>query len=104
MADIQRPQPASDHAKSPHGDATHEELPAAKLPVQETDQPDPMLQLSIGDLGAGAVTLAALAGAIVLGVVLYGLNSPPPNASHAGTPASAPSASPAGTSAAPPPH
>jgi hypothetical protein len=76
-------------------EATHEQILAAKLPPQVTQQPDPMLQLSVGRLGAGSVTLAAVAAAIVLAVVLYGLNSPAPNTQDVATPpgpASAPGA------------
>jgi len=45
------------------------------LPAQEKHQPDPMLQMSAGDIGAGGITLVALPSAIVLGIVFYGLNS-----------------------------
>jgi hypothetical protein len=58
---------------------THEEILAARLPPQETEQPDPMLQMSVGRAGAGSVTLVAAVAAIILAVVLYGLNSPAPN-------------------------
>lgn len=99
MIDVQRPT-ASSGAQRPHHDATHEELLAARLPPTETEQPDPMMQLSVGRVGAGSVTLAALVGAVILAVVLYGLNSPAPNA---GTPANAPPAAAAGASS-PSPH
>jgi len=55
--------------------ATHEERLAAKLPPQEARQPDPILQLSVGRLGAGSITLVAVIVAVILGVVFYGLNS-----------------------------
>jgi hypothetical protein len=42
------------------------------MPEQEKQQPDPMLQMSVGRMNGGAMTLAA----IVLGVVFYGLSSP----------------------------
>jgi hypothetical protein len=42
------------------------------IPEQEKHQPDPMLQMSVGRMSGGAMTLAA----IVLGVVFYGLSSP----------------------------
>lgn len=45
-----------------------------KLPIQETQQPDPMLQMSTGRMGVGGLTLVALVVALVLGVVFYGLN------------------------------
>ena len=44
-------------------------------PEQEMHQPDPMLQMSVGKMGAGAVTLAAVFAAVVVGIVFYGLNS-----------------------------
>jgi hypothetical protein len=45
------------------------------LPIQESQQPDPMLQMSIGGMGAGGLTLVALVAVLILGVVFYGLNS-----------------------------
>jgi hypothetical protein len=72
--------------------ATHEEMLAAKLPPQETEQPDPMMQLSVGRMGAGSVTLAAVFGAIILAVVFYGLNSPAPNTAAPASPPFAPAA------------
>jgi hypothetical protein len=82
---------------------THEEGLAARLPVQEKEQPDPMLQLSVGRLGAGSMALAALACAIILAVVLYGLNSPVPSAQNPASPAAAPAASGPAPGAAKPP-
>lgn len=64
--------------------ATHEEVLASRLPPQEANQPDPVLQLSVGRMGAGAITLVAVICAVILGVVLYGLNSPAPNAQDVG--------------------
>lgn len=64
--------------------ATHEEILAGRLPPQVTEQPDPMLQLSVGRVGAGSITLVAIAAAIILGIVLYGLNSPAPNSAAPG--------------------
>jgi hypothetical protein len=49
--------------------------PRGRLPTQEAEQPDPMLQMSAGHVGAGGITLFALVSAIVLGVVFYGLNA-----------------------------
>jgi hypothetical protein len=72
--------------------ATHEEILAAKLPPQVKEQPDPMLQLSVGRVGAGSLTLVGVVAAIILGVVLYGLNSPAPNAGAPASAASAPAA------------
>lgn len=71
------------------------------LPPQETNQPDPVLQLSIGRAGTGAVTLVALVCAVILGVVLYGLNSPTPNPQVASVPRPAPSAPAAGGKSGP---
>ena len=45
------------------------------IPEQEKQQPDPMLQMSTGRMGGGTITIAAVAAAIVLGVVFYGLNA-----------------------------
>jgi len=45
------------------------------LPSQERNQPDPMLQITTGHMGATGITLAALVIAVILGVVFYGLNS-----------------------------
>jgi hypothetical protein len=45
------------------------------IPTEENHQPDPMLQPSTAEIGASGITLVALASAIVLGIVLYGLNS-----------------------------
>lgn len=84
--------------------ATHEEQLTTQLPPQERQQPDPVLQLSVGRLGAGAVTLAAVIAAIILGVVFYGLNDPIPTAQHTGaatTASSAPAAGGKGGPAAP---
>jgi hypothetical protein len=51
-----------------------EHAPVPDLPVTETQQPDPLLQTSTGRMGAGGIAIAAVVMAIVLGVVLYGLN------------------------------
>jgi hypothetical protein len=45
-----------------------------RIPIQEKHQPDPMLQMSVGRMGSGAVTLAAVVAAVVLGIVFYGLS------------------------------
>jgi hypothetical protein len=70
----------------------HEESLAANLPPQESHQPDPILQLSVGRLGAGSITLVAVVAAVILAVVFYGLNSPAPDAQSVGAPKSASSA------------
>ncbi len=69
-----------------------EETLAAKLPPQVKEQPDPMLQLSVGRMGGGAIALAALAIAVVVAVVFYGLNSPAPSQQTAQAPTSPPAA------------
>jgi hypothetical protein len=65
----------------------------ADLMHLERHQPDPALQLSTGWMGASGITLVALAAAIILGIVFYGLNrrghnetAPAPAASSAPTP------------------
>jgi hypothetical protein len=86
--------------------ASAEERLAESLPPEERAQPDPDLQLSFGRLGAGGITLAAVIAAFIVAVVLYGLNSPGPNAHDVGNPpqtAAAPQAggAPAGPNAQP---
>jgi hypothetical protein len=82
--------------------------PETGLPLQEANQPDPMLQITTGHLGAGGITLAALVVAVILGIVFYGLNSrvgdehtaaAPPTASS--TPPAQPQAAGKGGPAAP---
>jgi hypothetical protein len=46
-----------------------------RLPVTETQQPDPMLQITTGRMGAGGITIVAIVAALIVGVVLYGLNT-----------------------------
>lgn len=48
---------------------------SAGMPPQEKNQPDPMLQLTAGRLGAVGTALAAVAAAVILSLVLYGLNT-----------------------------
>ncbi len=48
---------------------------AGDLPMTETQQPDPMLQLTTGRMGAGGITLVACAAALIIGLVFYGLNT-----------------------------
>jgi hypothetical protein len=59
------------------------------LPPQERRQPDPSLQLSVGRVGAGGITLVAVLCAIIIAVVLWGLNSPAPNTQDVSTASSA---------------
>lgn len=61
----ERPSPSDD-----------EDTLAAKLPPQVKQQPDPMLQMSVGRSGKGGIALVVVAAAVILGFVLYGLNSP----------------------------
>ena len=66
----------------------------AGLSTQEKHQPDPMLQITTGRMGAGGVALVAVAAAVILGFVFYGLNGgassqqtaavPPPHNTAAG--------------------
>jgi hypothetical protein len=49
--------------------------PAPDLLTLEEHQPDPMLQMTTGRIGAGGVTLVAIVIAGIVGVVFYGLNS-----------------------------
>lgn len=42
----------------------------------EDHQPDPMLQMSTGKLGPGGITLVGCVIALIVAVVLYGLNGP----------------------------
>ena len=69
--------------------ATAEERLAANLPRHERNQPDPAMQLNVGRVGAGSITLVAVVCAIIIGVVLWGLNSPAPNARNVSPAASA---------------
>lgn len=71
---------------------------AASLSVYETEQSDPT-QSSVDRMGVGSITLAAVAAGVILGVVLYGLNSTPP-APQAAVPATASSAPTVGGGAA----
>lgn len=68
---------------------TAEERLAASLARHERNQPDPAMQLSVGRVGAGGITLVAVVCALIIGVVLWGLNSPAPNARNVGPAASA---------------
>lgn len=68
--------PMSNQRKPNQGDPVQNTTRAnpTNLPLQETEQPDPLLQMSTGRMGAGGLTLIALIVALVLGVVFYGLN------------------------------
>jgi hypothetical protein len=74
---------------------TPEQKLATSLPLYEIEQPDPA-QLSEGEMGLGSITLGAIAIAVILGVVFYGLNATPP-APQAAAPAqtASPAANPA---------
>jgi hypothetical protein len=58
-----------DHSANPKRE------PATELPGSETQQPDPLLQVSAGRIGAGGIAIAGVVVAIIVGVVLYGLNN-----------------------------
>ncbi len=62
-------------------------------------RPDPALQLSTGWMGASGITLVALAAAIILGIVFYGLNRRTHNET---APSPAASSAPASTAPAAP--
>ena len=88
--DQSRPTPQPDGGSDPASPgSTAEETAAANVAPQERQQPDPALQLSVGRVGAGIVALVAVVCAFIVGVVLWGLNSPAPNAQDVGTAASA---------------
>jgi hypothetical protein len=48
----------------------------ATLPTPVKEQPDPFLQMSTGKSSVAGIALFALAAAVILCVVLYGLNAP----------------------------
>jgi hypothetical protein len=85
----------------PGAGITHEQALASRLPPTEVEQPDPGLQLSVGRVGAGSITLVAVICAVILAVVLYGLNSPTPNTQNAGATPSASAAPAAGGKSGP---
>ena len=60
------------HASEPAASDRGRPAPV-ELPIEETDQPDPMLALNTGKMGAGRVILAVLVIAVIIGVVLYGM-------------------------------
>jgi uncharacterized protein HemX len=70
----------------------------------EKHQPDPMLQMSTGRIGAGGLSLVALIIAVILGVVFYGLNSPTISHEAAAAPTAKSAAPPPGTAAPAAPH
>lgn len=84
-----RPASGTLRSSAPPAGPTAEERLAAKVGPQVSEQPDPALQLSVGRVGAGSITLVAVVCAIIVGVVLWGLNSPAPNAKDVNTAASA---------------
>jgi hypothetical protein len=77
----------------------------ADLPVQESEQPDPALQMSTSRVGAAGWAIFAVIAVFILTVVLYGLNGPSEtSAPKAGAAAgAAPSASASNTAPAPTP-
>ena len=65
----------ANNGQTPRSFVDRETALEAGLPTQEKHQPDPMLQITTGRMGAGGITLVALIAAVVLGFVFYGLNS-----------------------------
>lgn len=63
-----------DQAHAPQSLAEQDKALRAKLPVQEKEQPDPLLQISTGRVGAPGLTLFAVIVVVILSVVMYGLN------------------------------
>jgi negative regulator of sigma E activity len=57
------------------GDDPSRKLERTDLPPTETQQPDPLLQITTGRVNAGGITIAAVVVAVIVGVVFYGLNS-----------------------------
>jgi hypothetical protein len=50
-------------------------LERTELPPTETQQPDPLMQITTGRVHAGGITMAAVVVVVIVGVVFYGLNS-----------------------------
>jgi len=59
----------------PLSDDPSRKLERTELPPTETQQPDPLLQITTGRVRAGGITIAAVVVAVVVGIVLYGLNT-----------------------------
>lgn len=74
---------------------------AGSVPPQEAVQPDPVLRLSFGRLGGGTVAVVIVICAVILGVVLYGLNGPTHNEQTASAPPATSSAPAAGGKSGP---
>jgi hypothetical protein len=56
-------------------DRPSRKLERTDLPPTETQQPDPLLQITTGRVHAGGITIAAVVVLVVIGVVFYGLNA-----------------------------
>lgn len=67
--------PGGAKANQPLSRAVRDDELRPDLPPTIKEQPDPFLQMSSERMGAGGITLITLAAAIILGVVLFGLNS-----------------------------
>jgi hypothetical protein len=78
--------------------ADHETALYESLPIQVKEQPDPMLQMSTGRVGAGGLTLFGVVVIVILSVVMYGLNGS--NSESGAPPPAAKTASAGGTGAA----
>ncbi len=103
MADESNPDRIMDGHSTPGERPDTMPGPAASSPVYETEQPDTALRT--GGMGIVSTALASVAAAVILGVVLYGLNSTPP-AGQAAAPAHTASSAPTAASdaAKPPPQ
>jgi hypothetical protein len=86
----QKPDPTADGDERPltsGSDYRNADQQKGELPDPEGIQPDPMLQMGSGRVRAGGITLVAVLAALILYVVLYGLNSPNPTERMATSPA-----------------
>lgn len=73
----------SDENMRPSPDNVRERRIEANLPVEESRQPDPALQLTTGRLGAVGWTFFVVIAVVVLTAVLWGLNGPTETSSPA---------------------
>jgi hypothetical protein len=59
----------------PLSDDPSRKLERTDVPPTETQQPDPLLQITTGRVHAGGITIAAVVVVAIVGIVLYGLNA-----------------------------